>query len=216
MEALKKLLRTLYRTAIITLVGFACLGAAYIGGYLPKAVELREVVKTIAIEEPEMTREQLIAEAPSAGMPSLVAEILLEQEDAGQYRKNAKRCEWTSEDWLARARKIEPHDKEQQEAYRCSYGPFQTAGWHAPRYGMVWSDLLKPRNNLEVAAAVWGNCFEAAQKNTKNADPYTIYRTAFRCYNGSGPRAERYADKAMAQLARIATNKLLSKVTAAS
>jgi hypothetical protein len=180
-----------------------------INGFINPRVKVQVEKIPVEVEAPEMTVAQMIDEAPRLGMPKVVAAILLDQEDGGRNRKNAKRCEWDSKEWLNRATKIEPNDKEQRDAYRCSYGAFQVAGWHAPEYGLVWSDLLNPRNNLEVCAAVWGKCKEQADKKLAGRDLYAIYRDSFRCYNGSGLDAENYADRAMSKLERLAVNKFL-------
>ena len=211
MNTIRRFFRIVYGVSVLIVVLSAATGAAYVTGNLPEKVRLEEIEKIIHVPEPEPTLNDVLQDAPSYGIPVEVARVLLEQEDAGQYRKNAIRCEWGSEEWLAIANKLEPKDKQQRDALRCSYGPFQVAGWHAPKYGMVWSDLLNIRNNAEVAAAVWGDCKEQSLKKNVGADTWTHYRTAFRCYNGSGPRAEQYADRAMAKLAKIALDQMLKE-----
>lgn len=205
----KMIMKALYFCCCCIVLAAAVTGAAYFSGAL-KQIEVKEIEKIIEIPEDEPTLDELLAEAPKHGMPAVIAKVLMIKEDAGRYRKNAKRCEWESKEWLRIASTIEPRDTEQRDAYRCSYGPFQVAGWHAPTYQMVWSDLLVPRNNLEVAAAVWGNCLEQSKKANQKASESTHLRNAFRCYNGSGPRAETYAAEAMEILGKIAIEKMFS------
>lgn len=199
--------RTVYACGFLVF----CLGGASLYGFARPPVRVEHVQVPVEVEKPEPRLEELIEEAPRMGMPKPVALTLLEMEDGGRNRREAKRCEWESKFWLEQANRI-TKDPEQRDAYRCSYGVFQVAGWHAPKYGMIWADLLDMRNNFEVAATVWGNCFAQVKKANPGADRYRTYRAAFRCYNGSGPAAERYADKAMAKLERMAVNKLLSNM----
>lgn len=126
--------------------------------------------------------------------------IILSIEDAAGQGRIAKRCEFKSEFWLKKANEITKDFPEfsrevQRDAYRCSYGPLQVAGWHAPEFGKTWADLTDLRTNVIIANAV----FEEAKVRgfSASSEPYYQIRNAFRNYNGSGPTAERYADDAM-------------------
>lgn len=197
----------LYYLSLLILIVFAIIGAGYASGKLRK-IEVKEIEKIIEVPEEDPSLEELLSEAPRHGMPKIIARVLMEKEDSSRFRKNAKRCEWQSKEWLNIATKIEPNDTEQRDAYRCSYGPFQVAGWHAVKYGMVWSDLLDLRKNLEVSAAVWGNCYEESKERNKKFSKAQHVRYAFRCYNGSGLMAENYANSAMAILGGFAIEEL--------
>lgn len=208
MNSIKRFFRIVYGVSVLIVILSAATGAAYVTGHLPERVRLQEVEKIIHVPEPEPTMEAVLHEVSAYGIPVEAARVLLEMEDGGRNRKNAIRCEWDSQEWLTIASKLEPKDKAQRDALRCSYGPFQVAGWHAPKYGMVWSDLLDIRNNAEVAAAVWTDCKAQSEKKHRGADTYTHYRNAYRCFNGSGPRAEAYADRAMEKLAKVALDRM--------
>ncbi len=208
METIRKIFNVIYVSSCIVLAAFAAAGGAYFTGYLPERVRVEEIEKIIHVPEVEPTMDEVLDDAPKHGMERVVAEVLLHNEDGGKWRKNAIRCEWQSKFWLQVATKLAPKDPAQRDAMRCSYGPFQVAGWHAPKYGMVWSDLLDTRNNLEVAAAVFGTCKQQAQNKFKG-DTWGTYRDAFRCFNGSGPDAEAYANRSMARLSQIAVARML-------
>jgi len=61
------------------------------------------------------------------------------------------------------------------------------------------TELLNPRTNIECAAKIMNKCLYE-QRTVKPSD--VRLRLCFRLYNGSGDRAERYADDMMARLAR--------------
>ncbi|WZO97251.1 hypothetical protein EP7_004275 [Isosphaeraceae bacterium EP7] len=193
---------------LIVLSG-AAVGGLSLYGFVNPPVRVEHVQVPIEVEKRDPSMDELIEEAPRMGMEKPVAITLLKMEDGGKNRREAKRCEWDSKFWLEQANKI-TKDPEQRDAYRCSYGPFQVAAWHAPKYGKTWADLLDLRVNFEIAGVVWGNCKEAAK--AKKLSKVATYRDAFRCYNGSGPMAERYADRAMDALSDMAVTEMLDKL----
>lgn len=185
MEALKKLVRTLYRTAIITLVGFACLGAAYIADCLPKAVELRE--KVVHVPEPDLSVDELIEEiAPGYGIKPIVLRAIVERESGG--KKNAIRFEPGQ---MARAAKL-TSNAEQQRMLASSHGVAQIMGWWSPHFNIEWSDLYDARTNLEIACAILKKGLDRRRGLPRAA----ALRGALEEYNGS----KAYADAIMRQL----------------
>lgn len=179
----------------------------YEQGYVDKLMESRIVTKIIEVpEQQQLSKEDLITEFAKAGCPSIVGEVLLENEDPKRYRNNAKRCEWDSKEWLKIATKLEPKDEEQRDALRCSYGAFQVAGWWSRSFGKDWNDLLYPRVNARLACEIMKENFNKA-KTAKTLEQR--YWLAFRTYNGSGEKAEAYADKSMAYIKGKAAEQML-------
>lgn len=147
----------------------------------------------IHVPRPEPTLEDLLETIPAKfGVERAAVEAVLEKEDA-ERRREAKRCEWKSKDWLRRASAI-TKDPEQRDAYRCSYGPMQVAGWLAHEYGMTWVDALDLENNIELGTLRLAQGLEIAKEKSF----YDRYWFAFRRYNGSGPKARKYADEVLA------------------
>lgn len=192
-----RLLKVISFAGILTCCAIALLHFGAREGWRSAAAKLKPVTKVVEVERPKKSLAELLDEVPARfNVPREAVEVILEKEDS-RNRREAKRCEWQSAEWKRIAQKI-TSEPEQQDAYRCSYGPMQVAGWHAPRYGLVWADLLNPEINVEIGVTIYADCFERANGN----DLYSRYWQAYRCYNGSGEQAERYANDAMARLTR--------------
>jgi len=124
---------------------------------------------------------------PAYSVPKLFVETILQKESGG--RADAIRHEPSQ---MSRAKSITRNASEQM-MYASSIGPMQVMGWWAPEFGMTWNELVDVRTNVEVACRIMARCL-ATNQAKKKADHY--YRAA-RCYNGSGPRAEAYAQDFM-------------------
>ena len=179
-------------------------------GYWATPEETTHIVeKIVKVQAPEDTLDVLLDEIPPRyNIPREIIEVLIAQEDAKGQGKTAVRFE-ESPDWLARAKKI-TKDPEQIEMYRRSYGPLQVAGWHAARFQLTWVDLTNLRTNVEVACSVYRDAWDRERTTTR--DPLVALRLAFRDYNGSGPRAEKYADRAIGILQSRLTTRWLDTI----
>lgn len=142
----------------------------------------------------ERNFEELIQSVPPKyGVPPVLAEAIVEQESNG--RRDAVRFEPGQ---MGRARKCSK-DPAQQRMFASSHCAFQIMGWHAPRYGITWSDLYDPETCVEVAMAILKDCLD------KHEGKPTVeqFHGALACYNGSTT----YADHVLNRLGR----KLIAK-----
>lgn len=196
-----KVLRFFTVVAVLVLMGFAFVGAVA----LHQWPEPRE--RIVKVLKPQPTLEELVERTVAKGIPREVIEVILYQEDRRGPRADSKRCEFQSSDWLKRAQAIAKRrnlTEDERDAYRCSYGPWQVAGWHAAAYKRAdgsertWADLLDVETNWEIGADVWLQKMAAAKREAR--DVRERYWMAFRNYNGSGPRAEKYADEVFGAL----------------
>ena len=201
-----RVLKVISFAGIIACSACALLHFGAKNGYRTAAATIKPITKIVEVEAPTPSVDELLNEIPRQhGIPREVIEVLIEKESAGR-RSDDKRCEWQSDYWLSQAKKI-TNDPEQRDAYRCSYGVMQVAGWHAPRYGLTWADLTDVRTNVEVGTAIFAACYNQAKDQQTRGISYDALRRAYRCYNGAGPRAEAYADHAM----QLLTKRVISR-----
>lgn len=198
---LNKLFNTILVLSLVAIVIFAVIGANYASGYLDPAIV--EKIKEIPIEiktfvDPfeescaELT-EEIAGKYP--GIPKFIIDILIAKESTN--RKDAVKFE--AHHMSTYAAKI-TKDPELQRMYASSWGCMQVMGWHAPRFGMTYAQLLIPRNNVEVGVAILSDCFER-HKNVK--DKYERYYNAFKCYNGADVYAKDMMSRVVDKLIEI-------------
>lgn len=200
------------------LFGLSMFGTGALLGFVRPPVEVREVVKTVEVPEPDFTFADALVMADEMEVPPVVAIVLLNHEGGGRFSGDSKRCEFQSSWWLKKATEqaaklvkagkiLKWESEAQRDAMRCSYGPGQVAGWWAPEFGMVWADLTGLKENVWMAFSIWKRAEAQAIKENPKADRWTILRVAFRIYNGSGPSAEAYADGRMGELTKLIFDK---------
>lgn len=93
---------------------------------------------------------------------------------------------------------------EMRKMYSRSYGLGQVMGWHAPRFGLKWSDLLVPKTNLIVTAEVLSECRDRAKRDKHN-NKQQVTRQMLGCFNGD---LKAYPDKIYAALGEIVADKM--------
>lgn len=146
---------------------------------------------------------------PQFGVPPLIAETLVHIESGGS--QFAMRHE---DVWAPQAKKA-TSDKGEQYFYRHSIGVMQVGAWHIALTEAVkqklgektWMDLLNPKVNIAVGSIVWRQAFDETRGTMRER-----LWGAFRRYNGSGARAEAYADKAMGKLTQLMADKQMEEL----
>lgn len=161
---------------------------------------LKEAHGKIALLEQELNGQQdidylLAAKSQEKGISPVVASIILEKE-SGNQGMSAIRFEAHH---MSRARKI-TKNPEQQRMYASSHCALQIMGWHAPSYGLTWSDLYSPEVCVEVGLDIFKKCMER-HANKGKADQIW---SAAKCYNG----ADSYANDFVRRLG----NKLIEEM----
>lgn len=216
-RAMKKFFRTVFAICIVAFNAFALLGVATFTKYVspPVRLQTQKVEIPVEVEKPEPSQAQLEQVCLEQGAPRVIFRALLRQENSSRISKHAKHCEMQSAFWLKAATeqanrllkqgKIQRWEwEEQRDAMRCSYGPLQVAGWHAPNYDRMWSDLVSDSEiNAFVGCKYWRrDCFDKAKGDL----PQRLYQS-FKCYNG----ADAYATEATAYVLNIAAKELLER-----
>lgn len=104
------------------------------------------------------------------------------------------------------------NDPHEQRWYASSHGRFQVLGLHVPRlrekYGLDITEqglAFDPRQNALAAGTILSECFRDSrvQRHKQNRDRL---KALFACYNGTGSRADAYADAAMRELGQELLN----------
>lgn len=116
--------------------------------------------------------------------------------------------------WMETAKKMSS-DPLEQRMWASSHGPMQIAGWWVREYNKQsdrfrgeredWSELYDLDYNIELGTLILKQCLE---KNSRLPRTRQIWQ-AFRCYNGSGDRADKYANDAYRRLA----DRLISQIS---
>lgn len=180
--------KTIKQGVILSTTVLAVTGAAYFAGQLPP--EIKEVVRQVHVRAPEPTLSDLLETVPNEfGVNRILVEAILVKESYGG-RKDAIRFEPGQ---MERAAKI-TKDKEQQRMYASSHCPMQVMGWHAPDYGLSWSDLYDLENCFDVGMAILRKCLDKQKTGSK----FEKTRAALACYNGSYS----YADSVLAMVGK--------------
>lgn len=163
--------------------------------YIPLAIpkDVRIIEKPVPVHVPAKSLKEIIEEIPPKyGIPPLLAAAIVHQESGGNT--DAVRFEPGQ---VARAKRVAPRASEHEiRMLASSLGAFQVMAWHAPTFGLRWSELLDPETNAEVAMAILRSCLD---RHTNKKTKYEQVRGGLACYNGS----ERYADAVLARLGRI-------------
>jgi soluble lytic murein transglycosylase-like protein len=166
---------------------------------IPRTAEAKAVTKKSEFQDDAVKDAYTLASetCPKYGVPSLFVATIIDKESGG--RPDAIRFEKSQ---MERAKKITRNSSE-QTMYASSIGPMQVMGWWAPQFGMTWNDLVDVRTNVEVSCRIMAQCMSQARgaKSEK-------FRQAAKCYNGSGPQAEKYADNFMRRLTAKALDSL--------
>ncbi len=151
---------------------------------------IREYVQ---IGEDERTTPELIASVSrEMGVNPLITEAIIEQESGGK----------------ADAIRFEPHvfarlktgSEDQRRMLASSHGLLQVMGHHAANTcGLKsWSELYKRSQNIRCGLTILKHALHQHRSVMK---PGQRLRLALRSYNGSGEKAEQYADSVMARIA---------------
>lgn len=159
-----------------------------------RASQSRSEFHDDAVKDPYLLASET---CPKYGVPPLFVSTIIDKESGG--RRDAIRFERSQ---VERAKKITRNSSE-QTMYASSIGPMQVMGWWAPEFGMTWNDLVDVRTNVEVSCRIMAQCM-----NKANGSKSEKYRQAARCYNGSGPQADKYAENFMRRLTAKALDSL--------
>jgi hypothetical protein len=136
-------------------------------------------IEQVVIEVPEAQRnfnEYLRESARAYGIPESIAVAMMQQESGG--KKNAIRFEPGQ---MERARAISKASGDQLRMYSSSHCQMQIMGWHAPKYGLAWSDLYDSKTCAELGMKIMGDCVS----RHKGKKPLDKVKGALTCYNGS-------------------------------
>lgn len=214
-----KLIRAIKGTVFTAIASMCLLGISSVTGYVsPRVLEI-ERVKHVPVEAPPADMAWVLAETTKCGIRPEVVMTLISNENNGRLHGQSRKCEMKSTFWLKAATEaatamvkrgeIQQWEfEEQRDAMRCSYGPFQIAGWWAPVFGMTWADLTDVKKSTKAFCGVWEQSREYVLRTYENLTPYEEYWSTYKKYNGDGPDAEKYADKAMEKLSEIAFAKV--------
>lgn len=74
-----------------------------------------------------------------------------------------------------------------QRMYASSLCPMQVMGWWAPRFGLTWEDLLRPKHCVQVSLSIQERCWKEAKGEGREK-----IRNFGLCYNG--PKGFAYAE----------------------
>ncbi|MDD2941720.1 MAG: hypothetical protein PHC51_02025 [bacterium] len=141
------------------------------------------------------------------GIPAPIIEVIAEKE-SGYERNVTPRFEAV---WQKRARALGREELEIQ-MLSSSHGIMQVAGWWVHEFNRLertnnsWLDLYYRPYNVELGAKIYKNCLSRQPANLKTS--IKVWN-AFRCYNGSGSEARKYADNAY----RLLADKLVAELT---
>lgn len=141
------------------------------------------------------------------GIPAPIIEVIAEKE-SGLERNVTPRFEAV---WQKRARALGREELEIQ-MLSSSHGIMQVAGWWVHEFNRLertnnsWLDLYYRPYNVELGAKIYKNCLSRQPTDLKTS--IKVWN-AFRCYNGSGSQARKYADQAYKLLA----DKLIAELT---
>jgi soluble lytic murein transglycosylase-like protein len=151
------------------------------------------IVEKIVEVQPERLDLAAMVEktAGEYGLDPLLLRAIIRAESGG--RANAIKLEPTH---LAR-KDVKEYGRTQDERtmYASSFGLMQVMGWHAPAYGLQWSDLLEPSVNLKVGAEILKDCLERQSTKSK----VEKLRGGLRCYNGG----DKYPDLILENMGAI-------------
>jgi soluble lytic murein transglycosylase-like protein len=201
MNALKQLYRTIcgiVKTIIVVGgMALALTGAIMVSGaWKPKPL-IVEKEKIVEVERQERNLKELVQDIPPKyGIKPLLFAAIIERESGG--KRDAVRFEPGQMD---RAKKVSGGNESQQRMYASSFGVAQVMGYHAPKYGLSWADLLEPETNIEVACTILKDCLDRHRDKSKVKQVHA----ALACYNGSTV----YADAVMSRLAGLLIEKEL-------
>lgn len=184
--------RFVYKSIIAVSIGvFTLFAASYIldvydafaAMFEPRVVEK---LVHVEVEKPQADLKTLIKEIPPKyGIPPLLAAAMVERESGGKM--DAIRYEPGQVD---RAKKITKNES-QIRMYASSHCALQIMGWHAPRYGLSWSDLYDPETCVEVSMSILKDCMDRHTGKRK----VDQIKGALTCYNGSPVYAQAIKDR---------------------
>ncbi len=183
------------RLVAVVVVFGALYGASHAYGFYRPPKEIVEKIIQVPVVAPKRPVRELINNvANDYGIPPLLFEAVVKHESA--YRVNASRFESHHMKRAAKFTKI----PEQQRHYATSWGLGQVMGWHAPKYGLEWHDLLDPETNLKVSADILSKCIE----RHKSKKPIDKIKGALVCYNGS----DQYPPRVLFSLGEILAERM--------
>ncbi len=162
------------------------------------------VTKTKVVRElvpiTEVSLDELLSRASTEfKLHPVILQAIVLKESAGGSDKFLYRFEPGT--FSSRERVDAKYSENERRMRSSSHGITQVMGYRAqPDCGVHWSKLYDNSTALNCAAKIMRINLDA-NKGQKN--PALQLRSAYRMYNGSGPMAEAYADKAMASVGEL-------------
>lgn len=189
MGTLRKIVRLIKFCMLVTLATLATFGGLQAKGWLEPPIEYVEV------SPGEKPISQIIRDvAHEHGVSPLLVEAIIRHES--RYDAEALRFEAHHEKHAAKHAKT----PEQRRMYASSVGLMQVMAWHAPRYGLTWSDLLNPETNIRVGTDILAQC----QKKFGSGNVSKL-KQVLGCYNGD---PNKYPPKVFEALGEIVAERL--------
>lgn len=164
-------------------------------------------VRTEVREVSELELGDIVAQVSKAhGLDPIVMETLVELESGGgKFRYRFEPGLYAA---LRRSSKYKGRSDDEVRMMASSHSEFHILGASGEHFcGLKWHQLHTTPTAAQCAGTILGKLF-AEEKATR--EPGERLRRVFRKWNGSGEIAERYADKAMAVVAK----KLYKRVAA--
>lgn len=166
---------------------------------LSRIITRTEVVREL-VPITEVSLDELIRNASAEfKLHPVILQAIVLKESAGGSDKFLYRFEPGV--FASRERLDAKFSEDERRMRSSSHGITQVMGYRAqPDCGVHWSKLYDNAIALNCAAKIMRMNLDASKGEKNHAKQL---RTAYRMYNGSGPMAEAYADKAMASVGEL-------------
>ncbi len=167
-------------------IGFGAMAGLLWIAYLIADIQPREKeyeVRTVEVEKPRPTVEQLLTDTPSKyGLDHLLAIAVAVQESGKIPRMDASRFE--SSQWEISKAVLRTNNEDQIRQGATSHCAMQVMGYNAYKFNLTWADLYDPVNCVEVSMAIMADCYRQESKYSQDESQRVI--GTLRCYN-AGP-----------------------------
>lgn len=177
----------------------------YITNIYQETLDKLTITKTIKIPSHELPLEDIINRvAKTRKIPSIVLQTIIAKESgAGTHLYRFE------PDVYNRLRTTSKLSDDETKMLASSHGAMQVMGFNAEtRCGVHWSKLYDEFTGIDCGAKILREELDKAPG--KNAGE-RLWQ-AFKRYNGSGPRAENYADEALASLGKLFISQLKNEM----